>query len=261
MVFAGLREPEGRGKEKAQALSKLIEQGFAIHLIDLDVQSDESVDRAVKQVLQHTNGELDVLCNTAAYSVFGPLEACPPSQLQQMLDLNVTGALRLYRAVLPVMRKNHRGRIIQVTSGLGRAVLPFTGVYAASAWAQECFAEALAYEVAPFGIDVAILEPAGYREGGQPRKAVGDEARLAEYEAPLLALAEHMAANHHESQSEETPESVAQALVQAVEADHVARRTPIGADAVQLLELRQKLTADEYEAEIRERAGLTHLHL
>ena len=253
-VVAGLREPRGRGRENAEALGALATEGLAVRTVPLDVDDDASVAAAMSHALDYLEGRLDVLVNTAAYAVMGPLEACRPDQLLAMLNTNVVGALRLFRAALPTMRAAGRGRIIQLTSGLGRAAVPFMGVYSASAWAQECFAEVLSYEAAAFGVEVAILEPANYREGGQPRKPVGDVDRLAVYQPQLVAFAERL------HQTDEPPdgdlEEVARAVVETVEAEVVPLRTPIGESARALLELRARLTADEYEQEILDRTGL-----
>ncbi|MBU0550271.1 SDR family NAD(P)-dependent oxidoreductase [Myxococcota bacterium] len=249
-VFAGIREPDGRGRVNRDALAALRARGAEVLCLALDVDSEESVAAAVAAA-----GEVEVLVNTAAYSVLGPLEACRPDQLLDMLNTNVVGALRLFRGVLPGMRARRRGRIIQLTSGLGRAPLPFMGIYSASAWAQECFAEVLSYEAAVFGVEVAILEPAGYREGGQPKKVVGDQDRLDAYQAPLIAFAERV----RQEPPAGDPEEVAAAVVQAVEADKMPLRTPVGAAAEALVALRAQLTAAEYEREILERTGLSQL--
>ncbi len=246
-VVAGIREPQERGREEAQALDQLRQKGLDIRCVDLDVNDEESVERAIPK-------GLEVLVNTAAYSVLGPLEACPPQQLLDMLNTNLVGALRLFRAVLPGMRAAGQGRIIQLTSGLGRAALPFMGIYSASAWAQECFAEVLSYETAAFGVEVAILEPAGYRQGGQPKKPVGDQDRLAIYEEQLLNFADQV---QGAEQGPGDPEEVATAVLRAVEADRLPLRTPVGEATRRLLELRRRLSADEYEREILERSGLS----
>lgn len=261
-VFAGLREPEDRGQLKAQALRQLQSQGLQIFPIELDVDQNESIEGALKFALSQGNGRIDCVISAAGYSVLGPIEACPPEQFLQMLNTNLVGQLRLYRAVLPQMRAQGFGRIVQLTSGLGRAVLPFTGIYASGAWAQECLAESLALEAADFGIEVAILEPAGYRAGGLPRKAVLDEVRLQPYERQLVALSEqlHNPDENPGSSQEKTPlEEVSMAVVHAVEAEKISLRTPVGKDAEALVTLRQQLTADEYEREIRKRAGQTSL--
>ncbi len=251
-VIAGVRSFSVHGQRYAAELKGLRAEGHTVQLVPLDVDHDHSVDTAVRAAMD-AFGRIDVLVNTAAYSVLGPLEACRPEQLSAMLDTNVVGALRLFRAVLPIMREQGSGRILQLTSGLGRVVLPFMGVYAASAWAQEAFAEALAYEAAGFGVEVAIVEPAGYRKGGRPRKPVGDTARLSAYSDALIEFGERV------NQSEPAggdPEEVARAIIELVAAEKVPLRTPVGAAAVELLRMRRTMTAEAFEQEIYRRTGL-----
>lgn len=255
-VFAGFRDPAHRNADRAQALTTFARQGgFALETLRLDVDDDGCVRTAVEQVLQRSEGRLDVLVNTAAYSVMGPLEACQPEQLLAELNTNVVGALRLFRAVLPVMRRAGRGRILQVTSGLGRAAVPFMGPYGISAWAQECFAEVLSYEAGAFGVEVGILEPGAYHTdlGGPAVKPVGDADRLAVYEPQLIAFAETLQAN---DQPKGDPEEVARAVADAVEAESVPLRTVIGESARELVRLRTESTTGEFKAAIIDKTGL-----
>lgn len=252
LVVAGMRAQSRHGARYAAELTALRHAGHHIQLVPLDVDRTASVEDAVAAAVR-LHGRLDAVVNTAAYSVLGPLEACDPDQLLSMLDTNVAGALRLFRAALPVMRAQGHGRIVQLTSGLGRVVLPFMGVYAASAWAQEAFAEALAYEAASFGVEVAILEPAGYRKGGQPRKPVGDTARLEAYQEALVAFGERVNAAEP---ADGDPEEVARAVVEVIEAETVPLRTPVGEAAQQLLAMRDSMTGPAFEREIRARTGL-----
>lgn len=252
-VIAGMRARSIHGQRYAAELTGLRRAGLDVTLVPLDVDNEDSVRDAVAAALKIADGRLDALVNTAAYSVLGPVEACGPEQLATLLDTNVVGSLRLLRAVLPTMRAAGRGRIVQLTSGLGRAVLPFMGIYAASAWAQEAMIESLAYEVAGFGVEVAILAPAGYRTSDRPRKAVGDRDRLAAYQEPLIAFGNRV---NSTPPGDEDPEEVAEAVVATVEAEQVQLRTPVGAAARRLVALRDTLTAEQYEQEILQRAGL-----
>lgn len=257
-VIAGFRDPDGRNAEQAAALVEFADAGrYHLLNVELDVVDEASVERAVGAALDWSGGTLDAVVNGAAYSVMGPLEACPPDQLLAMLNLNVVGALRLLRAVLPVMRAQRRGRIVQITSGLGRAAVPFMGPYAVSAWAQECFAEVLSYEAAAFGIEVAIIEPSGYREemGGPPVKPVGDADRLAVYEPQLVACAEALRAEADATPAGD-PDEVARAVADAVEGALVPLRTPVGDAAQRLLRLREQHDTGEYQVEILRRTGL-----
>ncbi|MCA9546923.1 MAG: hypothetical protein KC613_21100, partial [Myxococcales bacterium] len=120
-------------------------------------------------------------------------------------------------------------------------------------WAQECFAEALAMEAAPFGVRVSIIEPSGYRDPGRPRKPVGDQARLEAYQHQLVRLAERL----QDGEGTDDPQEVIDAIVQAVEGDDVPMRTPVGASAKELTALRKRLDFEEYERAVLSRAGLS----
>ena len=259
IVYAGLREPEGRNAERAAALREFASQAnAALHIVQLDVDDAASVDAAVENVVESSAGRIDALVSTAAYSVMGPIEACRPEQLLAELNTNVVGALRLFRAVLPPMRRAGRGRILQVTSGLGRAAVPFMGPYSLSAWAQECIAEVLHYEAAAFGIEVAILEPSAYHTdlGGPAVKAVGDAERLPHYEAQLVAFAEKLQRSDPAAAAAADPEEVARAVADALSADTLPLRTPVGASAEALVRLRSESTTGEFRAVILDKTGL-----
>ena len=105
---------------------------------------------------------IDVVVNNAGASAVGPLEAFSIDQMAALLSLNVLGPMRVNNAVLPTMRARQSGLIIWITSTLGRVLPGRGGLYPATKWAAEGFAESLHYQVAPFGIDVAILEPGSF---------------------------------------------------------------------------------------------------
>src|SRR5215472_15131643 len=122
-VFASMRDPQGKNRDNADLLRK---QG--IEVVDLDVTADTSVERAVKEVLQRV-GRIDVLVNNAGIASAGVTEAFTPDQAKIVLNTNVVGVLRTTRAVLPAMRAQHDGLIINVGSILGRVTFPFFGIY------------------------------------------------------------------------------------------------------------------------------------
>jgi short-subunit dehydrogenase len=120
----------------------------------MDVTSDESVKAAADQVPQ-----VDVLINNAGLGYGGPTESFSSSEVLDQLDLNIVGTIRTAKAILPKMRAQKSGLIIQVSSGAGRACFPGFGVYHASKWGLEGLSESMRYELAPLGIDVVIVEP------------------------------------------------------------------------------------------------------
>lgn len=155
-VFASMRDPQTKNRQRAEALRK---QG--IEVVELDVSSDESVEHAVKAVLGRA-GRIDVLINNAGIASAGITEAFTPEQAKLIFNTNVVGLLRTIRSVLPAMRKQRDGLIINVGSIVGRVTFPFFGIYGASKFAVEALTDSLRYEVSQLGIDVALVQPSAY---------------------------------------------------------------------------------------------------
>ncbi|HEY3058871.1 MAG TPA: SDR family oxidoreductase [Chloroflexota bacterium] len=161
-VYATMRDLEARNAVAADALREwAAAHAPSLYVLELDVTSDTSVQAAVGRVIEDEGG-VDVVVNNAGASAAGPLEAFSIDQMAALLDLNVLGPMRVNKAVLPGMRTGRSGLIVWITSTLGRVLPGRGGLYPATKWAAEGFAESLHYQVRPFGIDVAILEPGSF---------------------------------------------------------------------------------------------------
>jgi NAD(P)-dependent dehydrogenase (short-subunit alcohol dehydrogenase family) len=161
-VFATMRGVETRNREAAERLGQWATGNqLRLEVVELDVTSGHSVARAVDSALTSA-GTIDVVVNNAGASAAGPLEAFSVEQMAALLDLNVLGPMRVCKAALPSMRAAGSGLIVWITSTLGRVLPGRGGLYPATKWAAEGFAESLRYQVEPFGIDVAILEPGSF---------------------------------------------------------------------------------------------------
>jgi NAD(P)-dependent dehydrogenase (short-subunit alcohol dehydrogenase family) len=170
-VYATMRGVDGRNASAAGGLREWASRRqHDLTVVELDVTDDASVHRAIHDIL--LQGPLDVVVNNAGASAAGPLEAFSVEQMASLLDLNVLGPMRVNKAVLPSMRARRGGLIIWITSTLGRVLPGRGGLYPATKWAAEGFAESLRYQVAPFGIDVVIVEP-----GSFPTPATGKSMR------------------------------------------------------------------------------------
>ncbi len=144
------------------SLTDLVQQyGDAVLPLQLDVNDKKACFEAVKKAQQHF-GSIDVLINNAGYGLFGTIEEVNEKEARDQIETNVFGLLWVTQAVLPVMRQQKRGHILQVSSALGVATLPTLGIYNASKWAVEGLSETLATEVNDFGINVTIIEPNGF---------------------------------------------------------------------------------------------------
>jgi NAD(P)-dependent dehydrogenase (short-subunit alcohol dehydrogenase family) len=151
-----MRGAEGKNREAAEALRKL-----GVKTVELDVSDDASVEAGVKNVLEEA-GKIDVLVNNAGIGSAGVTEAFTSEQAKVVFDTNVIGLLRVTRAVLPSMRQNRDGLIINISSILGRVTFPFLGIYGASKFAVEALTDSLRYELSQLGIEVVALQPSAY---------------------------------------------------------------------------------------------------
>ena len=133
---------------------------YGIVPVSLDVTSEESMQACVSRILSE-EGRLDVLVNNAGYGYFGAIENVSMDEARRQLEVNVFGLARLTQLVLPSMRKQGFGRIVNVGSVAGRTVLPFGGWYHVSKYSVEALSDSLRMELKPFGIDVALVEPGG----------------------------------------------------------------------------------------------------
>ncbi len=133
-----------------------------ITVLEIDVLSDDQVAAGVAEAERLNGGAIDVLINNAGISTGGPIEVQDFEAVETIFDTNVHGAHRMARAALPAMRAAKSGQIVNVSSQLGRVMLPAFGMYSATKFALEAMSEQMAYELVPHGIDVTIIQPGGY---------------------------------------------------------------------------------------------------
>jgi NAD(P)-dependent dehydrogenase (short-subunit alcohol dehydrogenase family) len=159
-VFAtmrGLPRPEAEELRAAAKAEKL-----DLTVLPLDVLDEAQVNAAVADAERLAGGALDVVINNAGIGITGPVEFQDLAATRLAFDTNVFGAQRVIRAVLPAMRKAKAGLIVNISSQLGRVIAPGAGHYCATKFALEALSEQLAYELAPKGIEVCVIEPGGY---------------------------------------------------------------------------------------------------
>jgi NAD(P)-dependent dehydrogenase (short-subunit alcohol dehydrogenase family) len=188
-VFAGMRAAAGKNAPAAEELRALAQrEQLALHLVEIDVTDDASVDRAIAMIIE-TTSRLDVVVNNAGVSYSGPLEAFTLEQVRQQFETNVFSVLRVNRAALPQMREQGSGLLLQIGSIAGRLAMPYLGLYGATKFALEGLTESYRYELAPFGIDAAIIEPGTYPTSiSANRQVAADAERFALYQAGIDAF-------------------------------------------------------------------------
>lgn len=197
----------------------------------LDVTDQASVDAAIAQA-----GEIDVLISNAGVIFAAAVEASPTAEIERLYSQNTVGAIRVTQAVLPQMRKRHKGRLLYVSSVAGRTVLPGLAAYAATKWALEALAEALAIELSGFGIDVSLAQPGPVSSG-----ALDDVLAYSLPDDPYAAL---LAQGGIPTEMMISPEQVAAALADLAEKPTVPLRVPVGPAAEHVIAARNAAPYD-----------------
>jgi len=143
----------------ARRLDKMNDiQKLGVKVIEMDVTDEESMVRGI-QTIQNAEGRIDILINNAGFGSFGAIEEVSTVDARYQLEVNVFGAARLMQLVIPGMRNQHYGRIINISSMGGKLVMPMAGWYHASKYAIEAISDSLRNEVGQFGINVVVIEP------------------------------------------------------------------------------------------------------
>ena len=163
-IYATMRNIKTGNAEAAKALSTWAEQENAkIHIIELDVTDDNSVNHAVDDIAARTGGKVDVLINNAGTGFIGINETLSVEQVNQIFQINVIAADRMIKAVLPFMHQQKRGLIVTISSVSARQHIPVMGVYSASKAAIDALSVSYYYELKSSGIDVVIIQPGAYQ--------------------------------------------------------------------------------------------------
>jgi NAD(P)-dependent dehydrogenase (short-subunit alcohol dehydrogenase family) len=212
-------------------LADLVETyGDQVRTAPLDV-ADEAAAYAAVQVAVEAFGRLDVVVNNAGYGDIAPFEQVSSERFKAVLDTNFYGVVHVTRAALPIMRKQRSGYILQISSVGGRLALPGSAAYHAAKWAVGGFTEALAQEVAPFGVKVCSLEPGGMRTNWGTRANQDTPDLLPDYEPSVGAVAK--ALKPLWGQENNDPAKVAQVILRLAASDRLPAHLLLGSDAVQ----------------------------
>ena len=226
-VWATMRNAKTKNASKKEELLAIAEkEDLNISVIELDVTKDASVTTAIQTILSKDN-RIDYLVNNAGYMFVGITEAYSIAQAKDQFETNFFGILRMVKAVAPHMRKQKEGLIINVTSIVGRLIFPYFGIYSASKHAVEAYSQALRYELAPFGIEVSLVEPGPFGTNllfSGPKEA--DQTVFDDYgnqkDEPQAMLKSFNA--FFESQEAPDPQLVADDISALIEADQGTRK-------------------------------------
>jgi NAD(P)-dependent dehydrogenase (short-subunit alcohol dehydrogenase family) len=211
--------------------------------VRLDVTDRQAVFAAVEQATSHF-GRLDVVVNNAGYGLFGAVEEISEQQLRDQLEVNLFGVLHVTQAVLPVLRAQGSGHIVQISTIGGVAAFPSLGGYHASKWALEGLSESLAQEVAPFGIRVTLVEPGSFATDWAGSSAVHTTPHP-QYDPLRTAMADRMRASGPSAAGD--PAASGQALLRIVDAEQPPLRVFFGRSPAMVVPALYQARLDTWE--------------
>lgn len=192
--------------------------------LPLDVTRPDTIERTVKSIIQQF-GRIDVLVNNAGYAQCGAVEEVPDEQVHQMFDVNFFGVIRMMQAVLPQMRSQRSGRIINISSIAGKLSTPVNGAYSASKFALEALSDALRLELKPFGVEVSLIEPGAIKTDFDQTVRTHAHEILDNPLSPYRQLYQkYQQVSDGMRRGEPGPEVVSEIIQKAIEADHPKAR-------------------------------------
>lgn len=241
-----------RNMSKSEGLIKIAsEENLQLNVAQLDVNDDLSVNKAIDKIVKD-NDSIDVLVNNAGYDLFGPLEESSLEEIKQQFETNFFGVIRTTKAVIPIMRKQGKGTIINVSSVGGKVgLLPFLTAYHASKFAIEGFTESLRQELDDFNINIILIEP-GYVSSGfldNSKYAEGFDSNKSPYAKKVQQVFQGFESITAYSSH---PSKVAQTILDVLNSPNPELRNPVGKDADNIFITRAKLSDKEMEQWSRE---------
>lgn len=201
--------------------------------VKLDVTDPQEVRAAVKQAVE-VFGRIDVLVNNAGYGTIGAIEEVSDEDVRRQYETNVFGALDVIRAVLPHMRQQRSGHILNISSVVGQVSFAGAGIYSSTKFALESLSEALAKEVAPLGIRVTIVEPGAFRTDFAGRSLLLSDTIIEDYASTVGDFRQRIKARDGNQPGD--PNKAVLAMIQVVESENPPLRLPLGADSVAAIE-------------------------
>ncbi len=226
-----------------------------VRVVALDVTSRASAEQAVQVALAEF-GRIDVLVNNAGYGVFGPFETASEEVIDKQFQTNVNGIFNVTRAVLPAMRAQHAGVIINVSSIGGLSAFPLFSLYHATKFAVVGFSESLQYELAPFGINVKVIAPGGVKTDFSSRSLVHTYDNEEHPYADTVTKVQQAFEVRRSSGEYSSSEMLAEAIFGAATDDTDRLRYVVGPDAEQIVAARKQMTDEAFTAMVSQRLGL-----
>ena len=238
-----------RNQSKSEEILTYVKKdNLPLKTLHLDVTNEKSILDAIKKIIAE-KGRIDILVNNAGYSLLGPLEQLQINEIKEEFETNFFGIIKLIQSVLPTMRKQRYGRIINISSLAGRIGFPFSSAYVSSKFALEGLTESLGYEIQNFGIHVILIEPGVIRTNFLNSMKLGKNVITSQNDSNINLpytemIQKRVSAFKPRFEKGSSPIEVAEVVLEAATAQDPKPRYLVGNDAMKMMEKR-KDTADE----------------
>jgi NAD(P)-dependent dehydrogenase (short-subunit alcohol dehydrogenase family) len=220
-------------------------ENLPVHIQQLDVTDDVSVKNAIESISSETGGRIDVLVNNAGYGLNGAFEDLAMDEIKAQYETNVFGLIRTTQAVLPMMRKQKSGIIVNISSGAGRFGFPGGSAYVSTKFAVEGLSESMSYELESFGIKVVIIEPGVIRTNFGNGLAIAKKSQ--DPNSPYSYMMQKMASGFEElMKNSSSADLVAKVVLDAVRNESPNLRYLAGNDVEQWLGSKRNMSDEEF---------------
>ena len=217
-----------------------------LQVIQLDVNDDTSIRNSIEKVISEKQ-RIDLLVNNAGYGLVGAFEDLSVEEIKSQFETNFFGVIRLTQQVLPIMRKQKSGIIVNVSSGAGLIGFPGMSAYVSSKFALEGLSESMSYELEPFGIKIVIIEPGVIRTNFKKNAVMSKKSLDDSFISPYSSIIQKMDASITSIIEHATPpEEVAKAILHVVTSNNPELRFPIGNDIIMMLETKKSMSDEDF---------------
>lgn len=236
-----------RNLKKSKTITDLADkENLPLQVIQLDVNDDKSVKDAIAKIVTEKE-RIDVLVNNAGYGLFGSIEDVSIEEMKAQFETNFFGVMRVTQLVLPIMRKQKSGTIVNVSSVGGRISLPVLSAYNSTKFALEGLSESMSYELEPFGIKVVIIEPGVIRTNIMNSSIFAKKAQ--DPKSPYFSLIQKVENNFKLMMENKSspPEEVAKVILVALTSKNPQLRYTVGDDAATMIQARVNMSDNEFK--------------
>jgi NAD(P)-dependent dehydrogenase (short-subunit alcohol dehydrogenase family) len=252
-TYATMHKLDGESEQKIANITK--SENLPLQVIQLDVNNAKSVIDAINRIVKE-KGRIDVTVNNAGYALIGAFEETSMDEITAQFETNFFDAIRVMQAVIPIMRKQRSGRIVNITSMGGRIAIPLDSIYHGTKFALEGLSESLQYELEPFGIKIILIEPGDI--GSNFWKNLKMATKISD---PNIAVYRQLENNMSEAlkqmvQNTIPSSEVAKVILQAVTSDNPEFRYIVGKDAASIIEARGNMSDKEFQNLIKKQFNL-----